>query len=53
MTTVEERTIQGAPASVETTHTVSVGERFVGQFEDGLDEDRIIDTVLSGGRGSP
>ena len=48
MTTSKENPAQDAPASVETTYTVSVGDAFEGQFEDGLDEDWIKVELVAG-----
>ena len=48
MTTSKENPAQDAPASVETTYTISVGDSFEGQFEDGLDEDWIKVELVAG-----
>ena len=48
MTTSKENPAQDAPASVETTYIISVGDGFEGQFEDGLDEDWIKVELVAG-----
>ena len=48
MTTSKENPAQDAPASVETTYTISVGDGFEGQFEDRLDEDWIKVELVAG-----
>ena len=48
MTTVKEILMQDAPASVETTYTLSVGGRFEGMIEDPSDADWIRVTLTAG-----